>query len=329
MRQNVHNGLINQLKSIPEIFWILVVELIIFSIISPHFASVENLFNLIRQSAVLVLVSMGMLFVITSGGIDLSVGSLIGLAGTITAFLSTIGTKWWLAVIIGVGVCGFAGLISGLIISKGKIFPYVVTFGMLFIVRSISLGFTQGGSIHIQDANINLINSGYFLSMPNPFWIILVFIIIGLVLMKRTVFGRYIFSIGSDITTASWMGIKIDVFRILVYFLSGILAGVAGVILASRVNTGNALIGQDTQFFAIAAVVIGGTPISGGRGKLMGAVLGALVVNSLQNGLTLLGFSSELTTTIVGVALMVGVIFAQIIYLGRGESRGKSNPKQK
>ncbi len=327
MLQNVRNRWGKIIKSLPEIFWILALELIVFSFISPHFASVENVFNLMRQCAVLVIISMGMLFVITSGGIDLSVGSLIGLSGTITAYLSTLGIKWWIAVLVGVAVCSLAGLISGLIISKGKIFPYVVTFGMLFIVRSVSLGFTQGGSLHIQDANINLINSGYFLNLPNPFWIILVTVILCVLLMKWTVFGRYIFSIGSDSTTASWMGIKVDAFRTLVYFLSGTLAGIAGVILASRVNTGNALIGQDTQFFAIAAVVIGGTPISGGRGKLLGAILGALVINSLQNGLTLLGFSSELTTTVVGITLMVGVIFAQIIYLDRGESRGKSNPK--
>ena len=140
-------------------------------------------------------------------------------------------------------------------------------------------------------------------------------------MLKRTAFGRYIYSIGSDATSAGWMGIKVDFIRILVYVLSGTLAGIAGVVMASRVNTGNALIGQGTEFFAIASVVIGGTPITGGRGSLAGAVLGAFVITVLQNGLTLLGLSSQLTSAIVGITLMLGVIFAQLVY--RGGLRGK------
>jgi ribose transport system permease protein len=146
-------------------------------------------------------------------------------------------------------------------------------------------------------------------------------ILAALFLLKRTVFGRYIFSIGSDANSANWMGIKVDLVRILVYILSGTLAGIAGVVMASRVNTGNALIGGGTEFFAIASVVIGGTPITGGRGSLAGAVLGSMVITVLQNGLTLMGLSSQLTSAIVGITLMLGVIFAQLVY--RGGRHGK------
>lgn len=226
-----------------------------------------------------------------------------------------------MAVIAGILVSSLAGLVSGLIIAKGRIFPFVVTFGMLFMARSTSLGLVQGGSIHIESDPFALINEGSFLFLPIPFWITLFVVLIILLLMKRTVFGRYIFSIGSDPVGASWMGINLDLYRIIVYILSGTLAGIAGVVLSSRVSTGNALLGQGTEFFAIAAVVIGGTPITGGRGSLAGAILGALVITVLQNGLTLLGLSSEKVSAIVGVTLMLGVIFAQSVY--RGGFRGK------
>jgi ribose transport system permease protein len=309
------------LKRMPGITWVLLLLIIIFSFISPRFADQDNIHNIIRQSTVLAIVSLGMMAAITSGGIDLSVGSLVGLSGVLVAYLVKNGMNWLLAILIGVLVCSFFGMISGLVISKGKVFPFIVTFGMLFMVRSISLGFTQGGSLHIESQTFSMINEGYFLFMPIPFWITLALFIFVLFLMNRSVFGRYIFSIGIDSNGAKWMGINVDLYKTLVYVLSATLAGIAGVVLASRVNTGNALIGQDTQFYAVAAVVIGGTPITGGRGNLTGAVLGALVITIIQNGLTLLGFSSEKTSAIVGLTLVLGVILAQFAY--RGETHGE------
>ncbi len=320
MRPNFNSNILRLLKIVPGITWILCGLLVAFFFIVPHFGTVDNAFNLIRQGAVLMIVAMGMMVAITSGGIDLSVGSLIGLAGTVIGYMTNRGLSWPIAVLIGILICSITGLISGLIIAKGHIFPFVVTFGMLFMARSISLGLTQGGSIHIEDEAFSMINGGFFLFMPIPLWITFVLVLIVAFLMKRTVFGRYIFSIGSDETAASWMGINVDLYCILVYALSGTMAGIAGTVLASRVNTGNALIGQGTEFLAIAAVVVGGTPITGGRGSLTGAILGALVITVLQNGLTMLGLSSEKVSAIVGSVLILGVILAQSFY--RGGLRG-------
>ena len=320
MRPNSNKKSRRLLEFIPSITWILLAMLLIFSIIAPHFGTVDNAFNLIRQGAVLTIVAIGMMIAIASGGIDLAVGSLIGLAGIIIGFTINKGFSLPMAVLSGIVTCGFAGLISGLIISKGRIFPFVVTFGMLFMAQSLSLGLSRGGSIHIGNPSFSSINLGSFLFLPIPLWITSGVILVSLFLVKRTVFGRYIFSIGSDATSATWMGINVDLYRVLVYVLSGTLAGIAGVVLASRVNTGNALIGQGTEFFAIAAVVIGGTPITGGRGSLAGSILGAMVITVLQNGLSLLGLSSELTSAIVGVTLILGVILAQSVY--RGGVRG-------
>ncbi len=320
MRPNSGNRALHSLGTVPSITWVLLLLLIVFSIIAPHFGTVDNAFNLIRQGAALTLVSVGMMVVIANAGIDLAVGSLIGLSGVVTAFAIRQGLDWPLAILVGIVICGAAGLISGLIVAKGGIFPFVVTFGMLFMAQSLALGLSRSGSIHIGNEDFSLVNAGYFLHLPIPFWITLTLIVVVLFLMKRTIFGRYVLSIGSDATSASWMGIRVDLYRVLVYVLSGVLAGTAGVILASRVNTGNALIGQGTEFLAIAAVVIGGTPFTGGQGSLGGAVMGALVITVLQNGLTMLGLSSEKVSAIVGVALMVGVILAQSAH--RGGSRG-------
>jgi ribose transport system permease protein len=321
MQSESMNKIYRRLAGVPSIGWILLGLLVLFIIIAPHFGSADNAFNLIRQGAVLAIVATGMMVTITSGGIDLAVGSMIGMAGVVVGYTIRQGLNWPLAVLTAILVCSLAGLVSGLIIAKGRIFPFVVTFGMLFMARSIALGLAQGGSIHIEDITFTLINEGSFLMLPVPFWITFVIILATLFLMKRTVFGRYIFSIGGDPVGASWMGIKVDLYRVLVYILSGTLAGIAGVVLSSRVSTGNALLGQGTEFFAIAAVVIGGTPITGGRGSLAGAILGALVITVLQNGLTMLGLSSEKVSAIVGVTLMLGVIFAQSVY--RGGLRGK------
>jgi ribose transport system permease protein len=320
MQRNFKLKFLHWIEQVPSIAWILLGLLVLFSIIAPHFATLDNVFNLIRQGAVLVILAMGMMMTITSGGIDLAVGAYVGLCGVMIAYCLRSGISWPLAMLIGITACSLSGLISGLIIAKGRIFPFVVTFGMLFMARSVSLGFSQGGSIHIDNPSFTVINEGYFLGLPIPFWITVVLMLIVLFLTKRSVFGRYIFAIGSDPVIASWMGIKVDLVKVLVYVISGTLAGIAGVVMASRMNTGNALVGQNTEFFAIAAVVIGGTPITGGRGSLAGAILGAMVIMVLQTGLTLLGFSSELTSAVVGVSLMLGVVFAQWVY--RGGLRG-------
>src|SRR5574341_431890 len=162
MRPNSRNKFLGWLEIIPSITWILLGLLVVFIVIAPYFGTVDNAFNMIRQGAVLAIVATGMMVAITSGGIDLAVGSFIGLAGTITGFAIRQGISWPLATLLGISICGMAGLISGLIIAKGRIFPFVVTFGMLFMARSLSLGLSQGGSIHIGDESFLFINGCSF-----------------------------------------------------------------------------------------------------------------------------------------------------------------------
>lgn len=313
----------SMLSQIPGILYILIGLIIIFSVFTNTFISLSNLFNIIRQGSVLIIVSIGMLLAIISGGIDLSVGALLGLTGAIIAYLLQIGINLPLSIILAIAVCSICGLISGLIITKGGIFPFIVTFGMMSIVQGIGLGVTSGGSIHITNESFAYLGSGLFWGVPLALWITIFVVVIVTALLKKTFFSANIYAIGVSEVSARSLGIKVDLQKILVYVISATLAGIAGVVLASRIVTGNAIIGIGAEFEAIAAVVIGGTPISGGRGTLAGTVLGALVITVLKNGLTLCGFPPEATSVITGSVIMISVIIAQVIYQYQRRRSGK------
>jgi ribose transport system permease protein len=309
------------LSKIPGILYLTILFFIIFIIFSKEFISLGNIFDIIRQGSVLIIVSLGMLIVIIGGGIDLSVGALLGLTGTIIAYLLQRGFGLAIAITASIIACGVSGLVSGLFISKGRIFPFIATFGMLFMVQGVSLGITQGGSIHITNGTLIQFGSGNFLGAPPALWITLSVAILIALILRKTIFGFYSYAIGNDTESARSIGIRVDLYVIIGYVLSGVLASIAGVILASRVNTGSALIGIGAEFKAIAAVAIGGTPLTGGRGNVIGTILGALVITILSNGLTLMGFTPELTAVITGLSIMVAVVCAQLLYRERGTKK--------
>ena len=302
------------LSKIPGILYVLILLIVIFSIFTRQFATISNLFNLIRQSSVLVIISLGMMMTIISGGIDLSVGSLIGLISVIVAYLLQNNFSLPVAIAIGIIVCSICGLISGLIISKGRIYPFIATFGMLLIIRGFGLVIANGGSIHISNESLYNFGEKFYGGVPSSFWITIFVIIVVSLLMKGTVFGTYIYAMGANESIASSVGIKVDLQKILVYVFCATLAGIAGIVLTSRIITGSALIGIGIEFKAIAVVVIGGTPIIGGRGTILGTIVGAIVLSLLDNGLTLIGLAPEITSTLTGIAILVSVVFAQIVY---------------
>ncbi len=306
--------LLQRIRSVPGIVYVLCVVVVLFSLISPEFDSFANLLNIVRQGAVLMIVSLGMMVVIIGAGIDLSVGAMLGLAGTVVAVLLQKGVSVSLSIPLSLGACGLCGLVAGLIIAKGRIFPFIVTFGMLFMVQSISLGITRGGSIHIPTPSFIAFGNGIFLGAPAALWITLFLLLLVLGLIRRTPFGAHLYAIGINGENARALGIRVDRVIILAYLLSALFAGVAGIILASRVSTGNALVGIGTEFEAVAAVVVGGTPITGGRGNILGTVMGALFITILRNGMTLQGLPSELVAVIIGAGIMAAVVGAQLLY---------------
>jgi ribose transport system permease protein len=301
---------------IPVIVYLLVALVCVFSLAAPRFAGYMNFCNVVRQGSVLLIVTIGMLFVIASGGIDLSVGSLVGLAGTVVAVLLRLELPLTLSIVAAILACAFCGFISGVAIAKGKVYPFVATFGMMFIGQGISLGITKAGSIHIDSKVFHGIGNGYFAGVPIPLWVTALVVVFAVLLWTKTSFGPHICAIGGDETAAFTLGINVVQRKLILYAMSGGLAGIAGILLASRVVTGNALIGQGLEFDAIASVVIGGTALDGGHANVGGAIAGAIAITVLRNGLTLLGYKGEVISALTGLIILASVAVAQFVYAG-------------
>jgi len=307
---------LKRLRALPSISYVLLAVVLLFSLLSRDFYTWTNVVNIIRQGTVLVIVSMGMMIVIVCAGIDLSVGAMLGLAGTVIAVLLQQGFSLAAAVPLSLLACCFCGLVAGVIVAKGRIFPFIVTFGMLFMVRSVSLGITKGGSVHIPNTSFIVFGNAMYLGVPAAFWITLFLVVLISVVMRRTPFGTHAYAIGINAENARALGIRVDVSVIAAYIASAFLAAVAGIILASRVATGNALVGMGTEFEAVAAVVVGGTPITGGRGSLAGTVMVAIFITLLRNGMNLMGLPSQVVAVVIGVSIMAAVVGAQLLYRG-------------
>ena len=269
--RNALSVVLKRLRALPSISYVLLAVVLLFSLLSRDFYTWTNVVNIIRQGTVLVIVSMGMMIVIVCAGIDLSVGAMLGLAGTVIAILLQQGFSLAAAVPLSLLACCFCGLVSGVIVAKGRIFPFIVTFGMLFMVRSVSLGITKGGSVHIPNASLSSYSATRcILAFPQPSGLpsfLLSSSVLScaecpsapmrtLLASMRKMPGRW----------ESALMRRLSPHTSPVHFLPA----VAGIILASRVATGNALVGMGTEFEAVAAVVVGGTPITGGRGSLAG-----------------------------------------------------------
>ena len=311
-------NLINFFRRLPSITYILIALIIIFYVSNRDFLSSMNISNIIRQGAPLAIVSLGMLIVIIGGGIDLSVGALMALTGTIIALSTNAGLSLPIALILGIAVSTICGLISGLLIGVSGLPPMIVTFGMLYIAQGINLGITGGGSMTISSEAISYFGRGAeFLGLPAVLWVVILLIVIVSLLLNKTFFGGYLYAIGTDPVGAKAMGIKVNICVLLKYVISGFLAGVAGIVLASRLLTGNALIGIGTEFKAIASVVVGGTPIIGGSGTLAGTIIGAVIITILENALSLFGIHSGSMAIITGLSLVIMVILSQLLYRRR------------
>ncbi|MEO5857872.1 MAG: ABC transporter permease, partial [Pyrinomonadaceae bacterium] len=238
------------------------------------FLTPENLLNVLRQNSMLGLVALGMTFVILTGGIDLSVGALLAVAGVIAASLADQGLA--IALVAAVAGATVLGLINGLVIAKGRIQPFIVTLAMMIAARGLALAVTGEQSVRITGSNESFtwIGRGSIGFLPIPIVILIVAFALGWLVSNHTRFGRNVFAVGDNDEAARLMGLNIDRVTILVYAISGALAGLAGVILASRLGTGQPVAGLGWELDAIAAVVIGGTLLTGGQGSVLSTLVG-------------------------------------------------------
>jgi len=281
----------------------LVVLLITFGILAPSlFLTLSNLETVLQNSAVLSLVAVGMTFVIIAGSIDLSVGSVMALSGAVAASFTVQMNAW--AFLLAVAIGAFIGLINGVIFTKGRIPSFVVTLGMLSIARGATVIYTGGAPVPIS------FDSSFYIfgTPPVPFGLVIVFAVLSAFLLSYTTFGRYVYAIGGDEEKTRMHGVPVDRVKIAMFVISGAMAGIGGGVLTSQLGSGSPTSGIGFELMAISAVVIGGTPLTGGMGSILGTVVGSLVMTVLANGLIILGVSTNVQTILTGVVLIFAVL---------------------
>ncbi|HLR62702.1 MAG TPA: ribose ABC transporter permease [Lentibacillus sp.] len=277
---------------------------------SDAFFTLDNIFNLLRQISVNALIAFGMTFVILTAGIDLSVGSLLALGSALTAGLLTSGIDPMLAVLLGLLIGFGLGAINGLIITKGKVAPFIATLATMTIFRGATLVYTDGMPITgLSDSfAFEMIGGGYVFGVPFPVILMLVVFLILFFVLKKTVFGRQVYAVGGNEEVSVLSGIKADRVKIWVYSLTGMLSVLAGMILTSRLNSAQPTAGEMFELDAIAAVVIGGTSLMGGRGRITGTLIGALIIGVIDNGLNLMNVSSFYQQIVKGGVILLAVL---------------------
>ncbi|WP_094243829.1 ABC transporter permease [Tetragenococcus halophilus] len=288
----------------------LVVLIILVTVMNPSFITPNNLLNLLRQSSVNALIAFGMTFVIITGGIDLSVGSILALSGALTAGLIAGGIPSIVAIIGGAFLGGLMGLFNGFLVTKGKVAPFIATLATMTIYRGLTLIYTGGNPItgFGEGFLFQFIGRGYLFGIPVPVVIMFLAFVVLYCLLHKMTFGRKTLSIGGNEEASFIAGIKTDRIKMAVYSISGVLSAVAGLILASRLNSAQPTAGTTYELDAIAAVVIGGTSLSGGKGRLFGTLVGALIMGTLNNGLNLLGVSSFYQQVVQGIVIIIAVL---------------------
>lgn len=319
-RELADKGLLNRLLGNEGRVWRLVREsgilgaliilVVVGAIISPHFFKTGNLINVIRQIAIVGILGVGMTFVILTSGIDLSVGSIVGLVAVVSASMLRAGIPWPIAVIAGLFVGGLTGALNGFGITKGNLQPFIMTLGMLVIARGVTMTYSEGYPIKIGEAaeSFGWLGAGSFLGLPVPVWLLLAVSGLAGFTLTYTPFGRHIYAVGDNEEAARLSGINTTLVTFSVYVISGVLAALSSLILVSRLTTGEPLQGTGFELDAIAIVVIGGTSLFGGEGGVRGTLIGAAIVAVLANLLNLVGVSPFSQQIVKGLIIIGAVL---------------------
>lgn len=288
---------------------LLIVEIIIFSVMSKTFLTPSNTINVLRQVSITGISSVGMFMIILLGDIDLSVGSMYAFIGVLCAnvFKATGSTVFTVLTALLLGI--MIGLFNGVITAKFKIPAFITTLATMSICRGFAYIITGGSPIGVTNPKFTVLGTGYVMNaIPLPVVFMLIVLFCGSFLVGYTRFGRYIYSCGGNALAAEWSGIDVDKIRIFVYVIAGALNGFAAIILAGRLGGGLPAAGEGSEMDVITAVVLGGTSMAGGKGKLWGVVLGVLIIGILTNGLTMVNVSSYWQKVIKGLIILLAVI---------------------
>jgi rhamnose transport system permease protein len=297
----------------------LALALAVLSVTANRFMTVGNLLNQGRLMTEVALVALPMTYVIITGGIDLSVGSIMGLVAILLGvFWKNLGMPLPLAVILAISAGGLCGLFNGLLITRLRVPPLIMTLATLALFRGLAEGISQARSVRGYPEWFFVLGQGEVLGVPTQLWLLLVAIVIFWIVLSRTTFGRALYAIGHNETAARYSAIPVDRIKLVIYTLSGLMAGVAGAIFVSRVSTTRSDMGTGLELDVIAAVVLGGTSIFGGIGTIAGTVLGFTLIQLLKNGLALTGVKGDATIVVIGTVLILSILITNFLQHRRG-----------
>ena len=281
--------------------------------LTPHFLTVSNLLNVTEQTSINAVVAVGMTFVILSGGNDLSVGSIVALAGVVLGAALQSGQAPFVAVPLALVVGLVCGLGNGALVSWGGLPPFIVTLGTMSIARGAALLFTEGRPVSGFDASFRSIATGRVGFIPAPVIVMALVYVVAHFALTRTTFGRYVYAIGGNEEATRLSGVPVRFHKTMIYGVSGLMSAVAAVVLTARLNSAQPIAGMMYELDAIAATVIGGTSLMGGDGTLGGTLVGALIMGVLRNGLNLLGVSSFLQQIVIGGVIVIAVLLDTVL----------------
>lgn len=285
---------------------------ILLSVIRPQFLSLQNLTFVARGFSFIAIASLGSALVIITGGIDLSVGSIMGLAGVVSAFLSSHNSGTFIALFGGILVGVIVGFVNGVLVAKAKLAPFIVTLGMLSICRGLVYVVSGGWPMQGLTDSIIFLGQGFFLGIPMPVIIMVILLILMQIILRYTTFGWYVYSIGGNEEATKLSGIFVDRVKIYVYMISGTMAAISGVLLTARLGVGETTAGNGYELNVIAALVLGGVSLAGGKGSAISALFGAALMGILRNGLVLMGVSSFWQQIVIGSVIIIAVLLDQI-----------------
>lgn len=290
----------------------LIIIVVIVSLISPRFLSVNNILNVLRQTSINAVIAAGMTFVILTGGIDLSVGSILALCGAISAAMIGAGAGVTVTLFTTLSLGMLLGVFAGIAVTKGKVQPFIATLVGMTLLRGATLVFTDGKPVSTgYDAAADIyawFGTGYLFGIPVPVFIMLGVFGLSYYVLKHTRFGRYVYAIGGNEEASRLSGVRVNRVKIAVYAISGLTAAIAGIILTSRLSSAQPTAGSGYELDAIAAVVLGGTSLAGGVGTVFGTFIGALIIGILNNALNLMNVSSYYQMIAKGAVILIAVL---------------------
>jgi ribose transport system permease protein len=290
----------------------LILLIVVVSFLNPHFFTTGNILNILRQTSVSAIIAVGMTLVILTGGIDLGVGSVLALCGAFAASLIAMEVSVMIAVPVALFAGAALGAMSGIIIAKGKVQAFIATLVTMTLLRGVTMVYTDGRPISTGFTDVadsfSWIGTGYLLGVPVPIWLMVIVFASVWYLLNHTRFGRYVYALGGNEAATRLSGINVDKVKIGVYAICGVLAALAGLIVTSRLSSAQPTAGMGYELDAIAAVVVGGTSLAGGKGRIMGTLIGALIIGFLNNALNLLDVSSYFQMIAKAVVILLAVL---------------------